>query len=262
MRNSYLEQFYKNYDEDGRLLNPWGRVEYETTMHYIKRYLKPNGKVLEIGAATGRYSVTLAAEGFDVTAVELVEHNLEMLRKKITPDMTIRALQGNALDLSMLSDETFDLTMLLGPMYHLHTDADGKQAISEALRVTKRGGVVIAAYTIAEATIIEYVFKRGLLWELMKKGILDPETFVTHKDPSELFKLVRKKDIDAFMEAFPVERLHYVAADGAANFMRPELSAMNEETFRMFLKYHLTVCENPDLVGATAHSLDIFRRLN
>lgn len=261
MNNNHLKRFYEDYDEDGRLLNPWGRVEYETTMHYIKRYLKPKDKVLEVGAATGRYSVTLAAEGVDVTAVELLEHNLEILRKKITPDMTIRALQGNAMDLSGLSDETFDLTLLLGPMYHLYTDADKKQAISEALRVTKRGGVVIAAYTIAEATIIEYVFKRGLLWELMEKNMLEPETFVTHKDPSGLFELVRKKDIDALMEEFPMERLHYVAADGAANFMRAELSAMDEETFGMFLKYHLTVCENPDLVGATSHSLDIFRKI-
>lgn len=260
MKNSHLKQFYENYDEDGRLLNPWGRVEYETTMHYIKRYLEPKAKVLEVGAATGRYSVTLAAEGFDVTAVELLEHNLEILRKKITPDMTIRALQGNALNLSMLESESFDLTLVLGPMYHLYTEADKKQTLSEALRVTKRGGVVIAAYTIAEATMIEYVFKRGLLWELVEKGVLDPETFVLNKDPSELFELVRKKDIDALMEAFPAERLHYVAADGAANFMRTDLSAMDEKTFEMFLKYHLAVCENPDLVGATAHSLDVFRK--
>ena len=239
MKNSKLRQFYENYDEDGCLLNPWGRVEYETTMHYIKRYLKPKGKVLEVGAATGRYSITLAAEGYDVTAVELVPHNLEILRSKITEDMMIRAVQGNALDLSELDSETFDLT----------------------LRVTKQGGVVIAAYTIAEATIIEYVFKRGLLWKTVEKGLMDPETFEACKDPSELFSLVRKKDIDTMMEKFPVERLHYVAADGAANFMRSDLSAMDRETFQMFLKYHLTVCENPDLVGATAHSLDVFKKL-
>ena len=261
MKNSKLRQFYENYDEDGCLLNPWGRVEYETTMHYIKRYLKPKGKVLEVGAATGRYSITLAAEGYDVTAVELVPHNLEILRSKITEDMMIRAVQGNALDLSELDSETFDLTLVLGPLYHLHTEAEKKQAVSEALRVTKQGGVVIAAYTIAEATIIEYVFKRGLLWKTVEKGLMDPETFEACKDPSELFSLVRKKDIDTMMEKFPVERLHYVAADGAANFMRSDLSAMDRETFQMFLKYHLTVCENPDLVGATAHSLDVFKKL-
>ena len=260
MVNEHLKNFYENYDEEGRLLNPWGRVEYETTMHYIKRYLHPGDNVLELGAATGRYSVTLAAEGYDVTAVELVPHNLEILKSKITEDMHIRALQGNALDLSMLEDNAFDLTLILGPLYHLHTEADKKQAISEALRVTRPGGVVIAAYTIAEATIIEYAFKRGLIWELMERGLLEPETFAAHKDPSELFALVRKSDIDGWMASFPVERLHYVAADGAANFMRPNLSAMDEKTFQMFLKYHLAICENPDLVGATAHSLDIFRK--
>lgn len=54
--------------------------------------------------------------------------------------------------------------------------------------------------------------------------------------------------------------LHYVATDGLSYFMRRELEEMDGETFRMFLKYHLAVCENPDLVGATAHSLDIQRK--
>ena len=256
----YLNSYYSGYDEEGRLLRGTGRVEYTTTMTYIHKYLRPDSRVLEVGAGTGRYSVTLAGEGYDVTAVELVPHNLELLQSKITEDMTIRAFQGNALDLSMLEDNAFDLTLILGPLYHLHAEADKKQAISEALRVTKRGGVVIAAYTIAEATIIEYAFKRGLLWELMERGLLEPETFAAHKDPSELFSLVRKSDIDRWMAPFPAERLHYVAADGAANFMRPDLSAMDEQTCQMFLKNHLAVCENPDLVGATAHSLDIFRK--
>ena len=257
----YLNDYYSGYDEEGRLLRGTGRVEYATSMAYIHRYLRPGCQVLEIGASTGRYSVTLAGEGYDVTTVELIPHNLEILRSKVTKDMTIRAVQGNALDLSMLADETFDLTLVLGPMYHLYTEADKKQAISEALRVTKRGGIVMVAYAISDASIVEYAFKGGNLQEVLNENLMDPETFVTHSQPRDLFELERKSDIDARMAEFPVERLHYVATDGLSYFMRREVLEMDESTFQMLLKYHLTVCENPDLVGATAHSLDIFRRL-
>ena len=89
--------------------------------------------------------------------------------------------------------------------------------------------------------------------------MLDPETFITTSKPSDLFELVRKSDIDRLMADFPVERLHYVALEGFAYFLRQELEA-DEALFQMFLKYHLTVCEQADLVGATAHSLDIFRK--
>ena len=256
----YLNSYYSGYDEEGRLLRGTGRVEYTTTMTYIHRYLRPDSRILEVGAGTGRYSVTLAGEGYDVTAVELVPHNLELLQSKITEEMTIRALQGNALDLSMLEDNAFDLTLVLGPMYHLYTEADKKQAISEALRVTKPGGVVMVAYCISDASIVEYAFRAGNLQEVLEEDLMDPETFVTHSRPKDLFELERKSDIDRLMAGFSVKRLHYVATDGLSYFMRREMMEMDEKTFGTFLKYHLTVCENPDLVGATAHSLDIFRR--
>ncbi|MCR5262749.1 MAG: SAM-dependent methyltransferase, partial [Clostridiales bacterium] len=74
----YLEQYYNAYDEDGRLLSKHGQVEYITTMRYIHRLASVSGaaKILEIGAGTGRYSVALAKEGFDVTSVELIPHNI------------------------------------------------------------------------------------------------------------------------------------------------------------------------------------------
>ena len=256
----YLSAYYQHYDEDGRLArNRRGQVEYATTMAYLRRYLSPGCRVLEIGAGTGRYSITLAAEGYDVTAVELLPHNLNQLRRKIPPGMNIQALQGNALDLSMLDSAQYDVTLLLGPLYHLFTREDKHQAISEALRVTTPGGVVMAAYCIAEGSIIEYAFRQGHLQRLIQEGMLDPETFITTSKPSDLFELVRKSDIDRLMADFPVERLHYVALEGFAYFLRQELEA-DEALFQMFLKYHLTVCEQADLVGATAHSLDIFRK--
>lgn len=42
-------------------------------------------------------------------------------------------------------DNTYDITLLLGPLYHLYSIADKRHALHEAIRVTKPGGVIFAA---------------------------------------------------------------------------------------------------------------------
>ena len=141
-----LKQFYESYDEDNRLLSRYGSVEYRTTMRYIEKYLRPGMRILEIGAATGRYSHTLARQGHRVDAVELLEHNIEAFRRNTQPGESVTITQGNATDLSAFADDTYDVTLLLGPMYHLFTEEEQLAALSEAVRVTRKGGVVFAAY--------------------------------------------------------------------------------------------------------------------
>ena len=130
-----LEEYYNSRDEEKRLLSQHGQVEYLTTMKYIHECIShfASPSILEVGAGTGRYSVALAKEGYSVTAVELVQHNLDVLRSKLDGTEPITAVQGDALDLSSFRDQSFDLTMLLGPMYHLYTlkDADGRLALQE-----------------------------------------------------------------------------------------------------------------------------------
>ena len=171
---NYLEEYYNNYDEEGRLLSRHGQVEYLTTMRYIEKCLKDISdlSILEVGVGTGRYSVTLAKKGLKVTAVELIEHNLEMLRSKLDDTEPITTIQGNALDLSMFSDNSFSLTMLLGPMYHLYTKKEKLRALSEAVRVTKSGGHILVAYCMNEPTVIQYVFGLNHLHEVMDLNML------------------------------------------------------------------------------------------
>ncbi|MCI8453694.1 MAG: class I SAM-dependent methyltransferase [Lachnospiraceae bacterium] len=237
-------------------------VEFLTTMRYIQLYLKPGYRVLEIGAGTGRYSHTLARQGFMVDAVELIEHNIEVFRKNTLPNETISIIQGNALDLSVFPDNQYDITLLLGPLYHLYTKADKQQAVREAIRVTRHGGIIFAAYVISDGCLLDEGFHRNHIHvaEYIKNGLLDAETFAAKSAPKDLFELVRKEDIDDLMSIFPTTRLHYVAANGCSLFMREAIDAMDTDAFQLYLNYHFAICEREDLLGVTSHALDIFKK--
>lgn len=255
-----LTEFYSNYDEDGRLLSKHGQVEYMTTMRYIEKYLRPGMRILEIGAATGRYSHALAQRGFQVDAVELVQHNIDIFLKNTLPGENVTIRQGNAKDLSFIPDDTYDMTLLLGPMYHLYTVQEQLQALGEALRVTKKGGVLFAAYCGNDATMVQYCFGRGMLREEKYRKLVDPVTFKASSDPAELFELYHKEDIDGLMNEFATSRLHYVGTDMATNYMRDCIDSMDDELYQMYLRYHFAICERGDLVGASHHILDIHRK--
>ena len=259
---SYLEDFYNSLcDEEGRLLSRHGQVEYLTTMKYIHECLEgiTDPSILEVGAGTGRYSVALAREDYRVTAVELVARNLEILRSKLDGTEPIRAMQGNALDLSFLPDNAFDMTMLLGPLYHLYTREDKIRALSEAVRVTKPGGYILAAYCMNEPTVINYAFRSKHLQDLLDRNMILPDWHLG-SDPAEVFDLIRTEEIASLNAEIPAERVKLIAADGATHYHREMIDEMDDETFGKWLEYHFSICERQDLIGASHHTLDILRK--
>ncbi len=271
-----LEEYYNKFNEEKRLNSRHGQVEYRVSMKYIHMYLdeaargkgagafgggadpdiKGAVKLLDIGAGTGRYSVALAEEGYDVTAVELVKYNLGILKKKAA---NVKAMQGNAMHLKKLESGSFDVTLLFGPMYHLFGTEDKRRALGEAARVTKPGGVILVAYCMNEYGVITYGFKERHILECIAEGRFT-EDFKTISSPDKIYDYMRIEDIDALNQSAGLERIKIISPDGPANYMRPFLNQLNDEEFEAFVQYQMAVCERPDLIGAGAHTVDILRK--
>ena len=261
-----IEAYYNKFNEEKRLDSRHGRVEFNTSMKYIHDYINEcryrgiadsNIHILDIGAGTGRYSVPLADEGYDVTAVELVKHNLGILKAKKS---SVNARQGNALNLSKLPENFYDVTLLFGPMYHLFSYEDKLKALSEAKRVTKTGGIILVAYVMNDYSVLVHGFRDGHIKEALKNGKID-KNFQTLTNIDDLYSYVRLELIEKLNKDLNLERIKIIAADGPADYMRPILNKMDDETFELFMQYHLSTCERQDLIGASSHTLDILRKV-
>ena len=259
-----LEEYYNKFNEEKRLNSRHGQVEFITSLKYIHKYLeqlsggkeKSQIRILDIGAGTGRYSIPLAEEGYDVTAVELVKHNLGRLKQKCNK---VHAFQGNALKLKKLNEDTFDVTLLFGPMYHLHGKEEKLQALLEAKRVTKPGGIILVAYIMNEYSVLTYAFKERHIKEALATGMLDENFHCTSK-ANPLYSFVRLEDMEELNQNAGLTRIQVISADGPANHMRTVLNALDDEEFEAFIKYHLSICERPDLMGAAGHTVDILQK--
>lgn len=255
----YLVDYYNTHDEDSRLLSKHGKVEFLTTVKYIEKYLKDGMKIMEIGAATGRYSHYFAQKGFEVDAVELIEHNIEVFKTKTLPGENIRIKQGNAINLAEYPDNSYDVTLLLGPMYHLYTADEQKKALSEAIRITKPDGYIFVAYCMLEPSIIGQ-FKRNQMNKLIEIGLFNPKTLEAYFTPEGIFKLNNVDEIINLSENLTVERLNLIATDGYTCHMKEVVDQMDDETYELYLRYHFSTCERQDLIGMSHHTLDILRK--
>ena len=95
--------------------------------------------------------------------------------------------------------------------------------------------------------------------ECIKNNDLDENFHITPKE-NDLYSRLTIDDINELNQEANLKRIQIITPDGPANYLRKTLNKMDEETFDLFIKYHLSTCERMDLIGAAAHTLDILKK--
>ena len=216
MNEKELIDYYNKFNEDKRLKTKHGNIEYITAMKYIHKYIKLGDKIIDIGAGTGAYSIPLYNEGYDVTSVELVKHNLRVIQSK---NKNIKCYQGNALDLSRFKDNSFDITILFGPMYHLININDKIKALNEAKRITKKNGYIFISYCMNEYAIIEHGFINNYIKNSINNNDIDNNFKIIDKD-NNLYSYVRLEDINYIKNKCNLKRVKIISQDGPTEYLK------------------------------------------
>ena len=139
-----IYDFYNNGAEIGRLERGLGIVEFHRTKEILSRYIDGGKIVYDIGGGIGMYAAWLAKKGNEVHLIELAEKAVEYAKANMMQDCQFVAETGNALKINR-PDESADVVLMMGPLYHLRDRGDRLLALSEAFRVLKKGGLLAVA---------------------------------------------------------------------------------------------------------------------
>lgn len=253
-----IAKTYEIFNEDMRLnRSQAARVEFFTTVKYIESYLKPGDRILDIGAGAGEYSLYFAEKGYRVSAVELSDNNIRAFRRKLEqrPKLPVELYQGNAMDLSCFADESFDIVLLFGPLYHLHKETDRQRCIAEARRVCKKDGTLFFAFINNDMVILtEFCFDTNYF----KGTHYDHETFKVEDFP---FVFFTPQQCCRMLTDGGIHILQKVASDGVSEMLEEKINALDEESYRQYLRYHFYCCEKPEMLGNSNHLLFIGNKL-
>jgi len=135
------------------------RLEFDTTMHFFKKYSPAEGLVLDAGGGPGRYAIELAKLGYDVVLLDLTPKLLEIAERQIKKarvgDRVKQILQGSVDDLSMFDDSTFNVVLCLGgALAHIMDAKQREKAIDELIRVAKKNAPIFISVIGKFATLI------------------------------------------------------------------------------------------------------------
>ncbi|WP_229768599.1 class I SAM-dependent methyltransferase [Tissierella pigra] len=247
-----VSAIYNIFDESTRLSTKATRVEFLTTIRQIEKYLKPGMKILDLGAGTGEYSLYFAKNGFQVTAVELVENHVSQIKEKINEEMSLEVFQGNAMNISIIEDKTYDIVLCFGPLYHLEKIEDRMKCIEEVKRVCKDNGKMFFAFISNDMVITTETM-------CYNPSFLTEDTYNHHTFKVRDFPFVfhTVDDCRQILRDSDLTINNEVATDGLSELLADKINNMNDESYNKWLNYHYYCCEKPEFLGTSNHLLFI-----
>jgi len=244
---------YANYDEEGRLFRDNAhKPEYLTTIRYFDKLFAPNSKILDACAGAGRYAFYLADRGHVVTAADLSEHHINIMKANPNASKLADIHTCDVLNLSDFADNSFDVVLCMGALYHIRDDADKRRAIAECVRVCKPSGFVALAYlTEIGCVYLELSENADNIAELLA---------FARGDVDSIFVATTSSTIEEMATDSGLEKLHNIGTDGLVYAAVDKLNNASDEDFNAYMEFHYSICEMPDVVGATLHGLWIGRK--
>ena len=263
---SDIAEFYSSNPEGEHSRLERHQLEYDLTWRYLNKYLPSQGAILEIGAATGRYTLELAKRGYRLTAVDLSAALLENCRKNVADEgleSRVRLVVADARNLCEVTEKRFDAVLLMGPLYHLVVEADRKLALKEAFDRLRAGGVIFSSF-ISRFGIMGDLVKDVPAWiedqaevrSVLEKG-KRPDDY-----PRGGFRgyFAQASEIAPLHEALGFETLVVAGVEPAISADDESYNKLEEKQHQLWLDLFYEMSTEKSIIGASRHLLYIGKK--
>jgi SAM-dependent methyltransferase len=263
---SDIAAFYNSDPEIERSRLVRHQLEHDLTWRYLDEYLPSHGCILEIGAATGGYTLELARRGYTVTAVDLSAGNLETCSKSLVEaglQEHVRLVLADARDLREVTERGFDAVLLMGPLYHLIEESDRALALKEASDRLREGGILFSAF-ISRYGIMGDLMKNLTVWienqaevrSLIENGRRPEEA------PRGGFRgyFAKVSEIAPLHEALGFETLALAGVEPGISADDESYNKLQGEQRRLWLDLLHEISTESSILGASRHLLYVGRK--
>jgi len=272
MSKKLVKKYYQEYGikEWKRLTrDPYHKLEFDTTLYFLKKYLPKKGLILDAGGGPGRYTIELAKLGYNVVLLDLTSELLRIAKRKIKEkkiqNKVKQIIQGSIDDLSMFENKTFDTIICSGgALSHIVNKKQREKAIDELVRVAKNGSPI-------------FVSVIGRLAVLVSELINFPEEIEIKK----VFQKVRDtgdyqggygfapchfylpEELKESFERRKIRVLEMVGLEGLSTAHPKETNRLFEKhskAWKIWWKTHLKTCTHSVAVGISEHFMIICKK--
>jgi SAM-dependent methyltransferase len=246
----------------------YNRLEFETTMHFLEKYLPKQGKILDAGGGPGRYTIELARRGYDVVLLDIVPENLEFARRQIrragAQDRVERVVEGSIVDLSMFADASFDAVICLGgPLSHVLDRRKRGKAIRELIRVTRKGAPLFVS-VISRLSVLVVELEPRFQHEIQERFFRHLRDTGDYPGTSGFTAchFFLPEELESSFQSKGVKVLELVGLEGLGSHHPREINelAKNGKRWRIWMETHYRTCTHPSVVGMSEHILIVCRK--
>lgn len=261
-----IANYYNNDPEREHSRLERHQLEYDLTWRYLNQYLPSQGSILEIGAATGRYTLELAKRGYSITAADMSARLLEECKKSVADkrlEGQVHFVVADARDLSEVKKKDFDVVLLMGPLYHLVKEFDRKTALKEAFDRLREGGILFSAF----------ISRFGIMGDLLANmpGWIEEQADVrsvleSGKDPDDYPRggfrgyFAQASEIVPLHETIGFETLALAGVEPAISAKDDSYNVLQGRQRQLWLDLLYEMSTEKSILGASRHILYIGRK--
>ena len=257
---------YGDYEESSQgASNHGSRMDFITTTHILGQLLgdKPLS-ILDCAAGTGIYSLYLANEKHRVVAVDITKNHIEILNQKLDGKRyDVDTAVNDSRGLNLFEDETFDVVLCMGPLYHLREKQDRDLCLEECYRVLRTGGLLISSY-LNRFFVVLQMLKND--FRLLNKEFINNLSENNNFEQEESLSFLTglhchtPDEIEERYQELELDIIDHLGTDGISPMIAGTINRMTDEEFDLWLDYHLSVCRERSLLGMSNHGLIVGRK--